>query len=47
VTYRVNDVILCVQTGDASCDSYARAFDGALVGAYRIDALAIPPWETP
>jgi len=48
VTYAPNDVIWCAATeGNSTCDSYALAFDGALVGDYKIDALSVAAYETP
>ncbi len=47
VTYRPNDVIWCAATeGHSTCDSYALAFDGALVGNNTIDALSVLYYET-
>ena len=47
VTYQPNDVIWCAATeGNSTCDSYALAFDGALVGNNTIDALSVLYYET-
>lgn len=47
ITYQPNDVIWCAATeGNSTCDSYELAFDGALVGDYKIDALSVLSYET-
>ena len=48
VTYQPNDVIFCgAAEGSATCDSTELAFDGALVGSYKIDALSVLGSLTP
>ena len=47
VTYQPNDVIFCGGTeGVPTCETYELAFDGALVGPYKIDALEVLYYET-
>ncbi len=47
VAYGRNDIIRCHVTDTPErCDDFSEAFDGALVGSYRIDAISILPAET-
>lgn len=45
VTYDPNDVILCWESGDLSCESFETAFDSALFGGYPIDAIDVMAYE--
>ena len=45
VSYDPNDVILCWESGDLSCESFETAFDSTLFGGYPIDAIDVMAYE--